>query len=127
ALHDVKHPVVAVLGLAYTPDTSTLRRSAAVELCRQLAAAGCTVRAFDPLVRTTDAEHRDLVLSATPAEAVSGAHAVVICTEWPEFRAYAWPDLLARLARLVVVDANRLVEKAVAGTPGVVYLTVGRP
>ncbi|MDB6116026.1 MAG: UDP-glucose/GDP-mannose dehydrogenase family protein [Lacunisphaera sp.] len=127
ALHDVKQPVIAVLGLAYTPDTSTLRRSAAVELCRQLAAAGRTVRAYDPLVRTTDAEHRDLVLSATPSEAVSGAHAVVICTEWPEFRTYAWPDLLARMARPVVVDANRLVEKAVAGTPGVIYLTVGRP
>jgi UDPglucose 6-dehydrogenase len=118
---------VAVLGLAYTPGTSTLRRSAAVELCRQLAGAGIGVRAFDPLIRTPDAEHRDLTLCASAADALEGAHAVVICTEWPEFAAYDWPALLARMARPVVVDANRLVEKAVAAVPGVVYLTVGRP
>ncbi|MBI2513695.1 MAG: UDP-glucose/GDP-mannose dehydrogenase family protein [Opitutae bacterium] len=120
-------PTVAVLGLAYTPGTSTLRRSAAVELCRALAAAGATVRAFDPLIRETDAEHRDLALAASPADALRGAHAVAICTEWPALRELDWPVLLAAMARPVVVDANRHVEKLVAGQPGLVYLTVGRP
>ncbi len=127
ALADVKQPVVAVLGLAYTPNTSTLRRSAAVELCRQLLAAGMKVQAYDPLIRTADAEHRDLPLVASAADALRGAHAVVICTEWPEFRDYPWPALLAGMARPVVIDANRLVEKAVAPVAGLVYLTVGRP
>ena len=127
ALKDVKQPVVAVLGLAYTPHTSTLRRSAAVELCRQLLAGGRKVRAYDPLIRTADAEHRDIPFAASAADALRGAHAVVICTEWPEFRDYPWPALLASMARPVVVDANRLVEKAVAAAPGLVYLTVGRP
>ncbi len=127
ALAGVQQPVVAVLGLAYTPNTSTLRRSAAVELCRQLLAAKISVRAFDPLIRNTDAEHRDLPLAASAAEALRNAHAVVICTEWPEFRDYPWPALLAGMARPVVVDANRLVEKAVAPVAGLVYLTVGRP
>lgn len=127
ALAGVPSPVVAVLGLAYTPNTNTLRRSAAVELCRQLLAAGMKVQAYDPLIRTADAEHRDLPLAASAADALRGAHAVVICTEWPEFRDYPWPALLAGLARPVIIDANRLVEKAVAPVPGVVYLTVGRP
>jgi UDPglucose 6-dehydrogenase len=127
ALAGVPSPVVAVLGLAYTPNTNTLRRSAAVELCRQLLAAGMTVRAYDPLVRTADADHADIPLAASPAEAVRGAHAVVICTEWPEFRDYAWPALLASMARPAVIDANRLAEKAVTQVPGAVYLTVGRP
>jgi UDPglucose 6-dehydrogenase len=118
---------VAVLGLAYTTGTNTLRRSAAVELCRQLVNAGIIVRAYDPLIRTTGAGHQDLALVDSAAEAVRGAHAVVICTEWPEFRDYDWPALLASMAKPVVVDANRLVEKAVAVAPGVVYLTVGRP
>lgn len=126
-LAGVNRPVVAVLGLTYTTNTSTLRRSSAVELCRRLAAAGISVRAYDPLVRTLDAEHADLQLVITPAEALHGAHAVVICTEWPEFRDYPWPDLLAGMARPVLVDANRQVEKVVAGTPGLVYITVGRP
>ncbi|HWA24527.1 MAG TPA: nucleotide sugar dehydrogenase [Lacunisphaera sp.] len=127
ALAGVAQPVVAVLGLAYTPNTSTLRRSAAVELCRQLLATGFKVQAFDPLIRTADADHRDLPLVVSPADALRGAHAAVICTEWPEFRDYAWPSLLAAMSRPVIVDANRLVEKAVAGAPGIVYLTVGRP
>jgi len=127
ALAGVPSPVVAVLGLAYTPNTSTLRRSAAVELCRQLLAANIRVQAFDPLIRTADEAHRDLPLAASPADALRGAHAVVICTEWPEFRDYPWPALLAAMARPVVIDANRLVEKAVAPVAGVVYLTVGRP
>jgi len=126
-LAGVPYPIVAVLGLAYTPNTSTLRRSAAVELCRQLLAAGMSVQAYDPLIRTADAEHRDIPLAGAAADALRGAHAVVICTEWPEFREYPWPVLLAGMARPVVVDANRLVEKAVAAVPGVVYLTVGRP
>lgn len=127
ALTGVPSPVVAVLGLAYTPNTNTLRRSAAIELCRQLLAAGMKVQAYDPLIRTADAEHRDLPLAASAADALRGAHAAVICTEWPEFRDYPWPALLAGMARPVVIDANRLVEKAVAPAPGVVYLTVGRP
>ena len=127
ALAGVPSPVVAVLGLAYTPNTSTLRRSAAVELCRQLRAAGMEVRAFDPLIRVLDEEHRDLTLADSAAAALRGAHAVVIATEWPEFRDYPWPALLASMARPVIVDANRLVEKMVCPVTGVVYLTVGRP
>ena len=127
AVADVPHPVVAVLGLAYTPNTSTLRRSAAVELCRQLLAAKIQVQAFDPLIRAADAEHRDLPFASSAADALRGAHAAVICTEWPEFRDYPWPALLAGMARPVVIDANRLVEKAVAPAAGAVYITVGRP
>ena len=127
ALAGEAHPIVAVLGLAYTPNTSTLRRSAAVELCRQLLAAGAKVQAYDPLIRTPDAEHRDLPIATSAADALRGAHAVVICTESPEFRDYPWPALLGSMARPVVIDANRLVEKAVAPVADVVYLTVGRP
>lgn len=126
-LAGVPAPVVAVLGLAYTPNTSTLRRSAAVELCRQLLAANIRVQAFDPLIRTADEAHRDLPLAASAADALRSAHAAVICTEWPGFRDLPWPALLSGMARPVVIDANRLVEKAVAPAPGAVYLTVGRP
>lgn len=127
ALTGIKQPIVAVLGLAYTPHTSTLRRSAAVELCRQLLAAGMKVQAYDPLIRTADDEHRDLSLAPSAADAMQGAHAVVICTEWPEFRDYPWPTLIASMTQPVVIDANRLVEKSVASIAGLVYLTVGRP
>lgn len=126
-LSGIDSPIVAVLGLTYTPNTSTLRRSSAVELCRQLAAAGCAVRAFDPLIRTVDEEHADLAIYPTAAAALRGAHIAVICTEWPEFRDYPWTTLLDAMAQPVIVDANRLLEKALLSIPSIVYLTVGRP
>lgn len=127
ALAGCPRPTVAVLGLTYTPDTSTLRRSAAVELCRRMLAAGWQVRAFDPLVRTVDAEHRDIPIATSAADALRRADALVVCTEWPEFRTYAWPDLIAGMARPIVVDASRQVENAVAGLPGIFYHSVGQP
>jgi len=127
ALAGTAQPTVAVLGLAYTPGTSTLRRSAAVELCRDLAAAGCSVRAFDPLIRATDDTHRDLTLAADAAAALRDAHAVVVCTECPEFRDYDWPRLLGLMRQPLVIDANRFLEKVMAGAPGLHYITVGRP
>lgn len=127
ALADVAKPVVAVLGLAYTPNTNTLRRSAAVELCRQLLGAGMTVRAYDPMIRAGDAEHQDIPFAPSAADAIRGAHAAIICTDWPEFRDYPWTDLLASMAQPVVIDANRLVEKALFRCPTSLYHTVGRP
>lgn len=127
ALRDTPKPIVAVLGLAYTTGTNTLRRSAAVELCRQLAQAGIEVRAFDPLIPETDAEHRDLRLSPSAEDALRGAHAAVVCTAWPGLRDADWNPRLSLMARPIVVDADRQLEKAVAGFPGLRYLTVGRP
>jgi len=127
ALAAIPQPIVAVLGLAYTPGTNTLRRSAAVELCRQLTGIGCLVRAYDPLIRTVDTEHADLELSSTIAEAMRDAHAVVVCTAWPELRDLPWPDLLNTMTGSVVVDAGRAIEKALSATSGLTYLTVGQP
>jgi len=127
ALANVDRPIVAVLGLAYTPNTDTLRRSSAVELCRQLIADGVDVRAFDPLVKAVDKEHRDIPIVQSTEEALLGAHCVAICTEWPDFLEYDWSSLLAKMTSPVVIDANRYLEKTVAEITGVRYFTVGHP
>jgi UDPglucose 6-dehydrogenase len=64
---------------------------------------------------------------STAAEAMAGADAVVVCTEWPEFRALDWPALVATLRRPLVIDATRFLEKSVAGLSGLHYVTVGSP
>jgi len=117
---------VAVLGLTYTVGTDTLRRSAAVELVRQLLATGYAVRAYDPAVATPPPDHADLPLAPDPQTALRGAGAVVICTEWPVFRTYDWPALLGAMARPCVVDPNRFLERQVQAWPGIHYITVGR-
>ena len=117
---------IAVLGLTYTPDTDTLRRSAAVELCRQLLAAGAVVSAFDPAVKQLPPELRGVSLAPDLADALSAAEAVAVCTEWPQFRQADWPQLVPAMRQPVFVDANRFLESALKNLPGVEHLSVGR-
>jgi UDPglucose 6-dehydrogenase len=117
---------VAILGLTYTPNTDTLRRSAAVELCGELLAAGAAVVAFDPAVRELPPSLRAVLLAEDPATALRGAQAAVVCTEWPEFRRLPWKEIFPHMARTLVVDANGFLEKEMDSLPGVEYLRVGR-
>ena len=122
---DLRGRTFAVLGLTYTPNTDTLRRSAAVELCQQLLAAGANVRAHDPVVRDLPPELAAVRLGDLPAT-LADADAVVICTEWPQFRTAPWPQFLPLLRQPVVVDANRFLEKPLLACGAVEHLSVGR-
>jgi UDPglucose 6-dehydrogenase len=117
---------IAVLGLTYTTNTDTLRRSAAVELCVKLLQAGAQVTAFDPAVRTLPPELQAVSLCPDLAAAVQGVEAVAVCTEWPQFRQADWPALAATLRGRVFVDANRFLERELKGISGVEHLSVGR-
>ncbi len=118
---------VALLGLTYKPGTSTLRRSSALELGQVLAAHGFEVRACDPSSPPLSAQQSFIHFKSSAAEALAGADAVVVCTEWPEFRALDWSTLLSTLRRPLVIDATRFLEKSVAGLPHLQYVTVGSP
>ena len=125
-LGELRGKTIGVLGLAYTPNTDTLRRSAAVELCRKLLEAGARVRAFDPAVKHLPPELAAVSLAPDIAAALNGADAVVVCTEWPEFRRADWAQLIPDMRGRVVVDANRFLEKELKNAPGVEHLSVGR-
>ena len=123
---DLRGHTIAVLGLVYTPGTDTLRRSAAVELCHALFAAGARVQAYDPAVQTLPSEFGCIVLATNIAEALIGADAVVVCTEWPDFRQADWVFLTATMRRKLVIDANRFLEKQLTPVWGVELISVGR-
>lgn len=124
---DPRGKTIAVLGLTYKPGTSTLRRSNAVEICRWLSAKGARVTAYDPAVTSAAPEIAGVLQLADSIEtAVSGADALLIATEWPEFRAVA-PDTLAhRMNSPVVIDPFGLLEKTLGGDARIRYYTVGR-
>jgi len=118
---------VAVWGLTYKPGTDTLRRSAAVELCVDLAARGAKVVAWDPAVRALpDPIRRVIALAPNAHAAVRGASALVIATEWPEFKQLDLASLVAGMERKLVLDANRFLADRVSGL-GVEYYAVGVP
>jgi len=126
ALGDLNRRTVAVLGLTYTPDTDTLRRSAAVELCQQLCAAGAKVVAFDPVVKSLPLALNNLSLSNDIAAALRDADAAVICTEWPPFRQADWAELVPKMRGRIIIDPNRFLENELKNIAGIEHLSVGR-
>jgi UDPglucose 6-dehydrogenase len=125
-LGDLCGKKIAILGLTYTPNTDTLRRSAAVELCQQLLKAGARVAAFDPAVKSLPKELRAISLAVDIAAALDGADAAVVCTEWPQFRQADWPRIVSAMKQPVFVDANRFLEKELKNITGVEHLSAGR-
>jgi UDPglucose 6-dehydrogenase len=125
-LGDVAGRKIAILGLTYKPYTDTLRRSLAVEICRDLMEKGARVQAYDPAVKGIPA-NLTISLASSIAEAVSHADAIVICTEWPEFRQVAWPNILQTVAQPIVIDANGFLSENLSAFPGIVYRQVGKP
>jgi len=125
-LGELRGRTIAVLGLTYKPATDTLRRSSAVELCEALVNAGATVRAFDPVVKSLPAELAAITLAPSAAEALRGADAAAVCTEWPEFRQIDWATAAPAMRAAIFVDANRFLEKELKGIAGVEHLSVGR-
>ncbi|MFT3778557.1 MAG: UDP-glucose/GDP-mannose dehydrogenase family protein [Ottowia sp.] len=122
---------IAVWGLAFKPETDDMREAPSRALLAALWAAGAQVRAHDPVAiheaRRLFGERPDLVLCETPTQALEGADALVIVTEWKQFRV---PDF-AQMARLlkdrVVFDGRNLYEPAAVARHGLRYESIGRP
>jgi UDPglucose 6-dehydrogenase len=118
---------VAVLGLTYKPGTSTLRRSAAVGLCRWLDDRGVAVRAFDPGAEVPQGVlPSSLTLAPSAREAVRGARAAVVATPWPEFRELTADDLAATMLDPIVIDEGWSLAE-LASDPRITYVAPGRP
>jgi UDPglucose 6-dehydrogenase len=119
---------IAIWGLAYKPGTSTLRRSTAIEICRELAAEGARVRAFDPAVGEIPAELADFVtLTSSAAEALDGTCALIVTTDWQEFHEVSADTIATRMAQSLVIDQYRLLADCLQQDERIRYVTIGRP
>ncbi len=124
---DVEDPAVAVLGLAYTPGTSTLRRSSAVELCAWLLERGVAVRAHDPEAEELPEALRSKVRRCgTRREALTGADAAVVATDWPEYRDLGAEEVLGTMRHARVVDPNWTLAGTLGADERVRYFAPGR-
>jgi len=125
-LGELRGRKIVLLGLTYTPNTDTLRRSAAMELGGQLLAAGARVWAFDPAIKALPPEWSAITLAADAAGALDQADAAVVGTEWPQFRQVDFAAAVPAMRQRVFVDANRFLEKELKNVPGIEHLSVGR-
>jgi UDPglucose 6-dehydrogenase len=126
-LEGTTRPVAAVLGLTYKPGTSTLRRSASVEVCRWLHGRGVRVQAHDPAVESLPPELAGVLeLAASPQAALAGAHLAIVATEWPAYRGLTAADAAGLMARPVVIDPNHFLADALGRDARVRYVATGR-
>ncbi|MDI4660011.1 MULTISPECIES: UDP-glucose/GDP-mannose dehydrogenase family protein [unclassified Cobetia] len=127
---DLRGKTIAVWGLAFKPNTDDMRDAPSRTLMEALWAAGATVQAYDPEAmkecRRIYGERDDLVLVADRQQAVKGADALVVCTEWKEFRTLDGEWLKSQLGFPVVVDGRNLFEPAAMKAAGLMYYAVGR-
>jgi UDPglucose 6-dehydrogenase len=118
---------VAILGLAFKPFTDDMRQAPALEVVRQLEDLGAVVVATDPVAldRARPLLPRT-VLVADPYEAVTGADAVGLVTEWPAYRELDWGRVIGLMRGRLVVDGRNCLEGTDVTGPGGVYVSMGR-
>jgi UDPglucose 6-dehydrogenase len=120
---------IALLGLTFKPHTDDLREAPSLVLAARLVAEGATVVAYDPGAGDRAPELLPAEVSVTSglAEAVEGADAAVIVTEWEEFRDLLRPDNRDRMGRPLIIDGRNLFDAAEARAAGFLWDGVGRP
>ncbi|KTR58502.1 UDP-glucose 6-dehydrogenase, partial [Rothia kristinae] len=136
-LPDPEGARVAVWGLSFKPRTDDVREAPSLALVERLLAAGCRVRAYDPAAGDTFAAAlaarlgvRELPEAYQPAltreDALEGADALVVCTEWEQFRAFDAQLLTSRMAGRVIVDGRNLWDPEQVAAAGFAYASIGR-
>jgi UDPglucose 6-dehydrogenase len=117
---------VALLGLAFKPNTDDMREAPSIVLAARLLAEGAEVRGWDP-VASGDALPGGVEVVGSVLEAVRDADAAVVVTEWPELRELANDDVRAAMATPLIVDGRNLLDPAVVRAAGFAYEGIGRP
>ncbi len=119
---------IAMLGLAFKPNTDDMRGASSLVLAARLQAEGAEVFAFDPIA---EEEARKLMgqLDYAPSalDAVAGADAVVLVTEWPEFQTLDWTEVARQMRGDLVIDGRNALDPEALLASGLVYEGIGRP
>jgi len=125
---DLRGKTIGVLGLTFKPDTDDMREAPSIPLITALKDLGARVRAYDPAgMQQARTELPDIEYAADAYACARGAHAVVIVTEWTQFRALDLDRLKREMATPVVVDLRNIYRPDGMAEHGFTYESVGRP
>ena len=118
----------AVWGLAFKPNTDDIREAPALEVIDYLLDNGATITAFDPeAMENVKKEYKDKIsFTENQYDALNGADALIICTEWNEFRTPEFEKITDRLGQKVIFDGRNLYDTETIGALGFHYESIGR-
>jgi UDPglucose 6-dehydrogenase len=118
---------VALFGLAFKPDTDDMREASSLVLTARLNADGAEVSAYDPVAGEQAGKLMSSIILANSAlDAASGAHAVVLVTEWPEFVKLDWKLIAGAMSGNLVIDGRNALDPDAVRAAGLVYEGIGR-
>jgi UDPglucose 6-dehydrogenase len=127
----VKGKTFAMWGLAFKPKTDDVREAPALSICSELIALGARIKAFDPeanhTFRARFGEHSSMEYTENNYDALRGADALIVCTEWNAFRQPNFKKIKAELVSPVIFDGRNIYEVADMRAHGFTYYSVGRP
>lgn len=128
ALGDLAGAEVALLGMAFKPETDDMREAPSTVLAARLLDEGARVRSWDPIARPAAAEPwLSATRCQTPADALEGADAAVIVTEWPQLLEVDWAAAARAMRRSILFDGRNVLDPARMREHGFDYMSVGRP
>ena len=125
---DLRGKRIAILGLAFKPETDDMRDSPAIPAIEALAETGATIIAYDPaaMAAAKPLLPASIQFAETASQAIAGADLLVVMTEWNEFRALAPARLAQAMPGRVIVDLRNIFDPAAMRAAGFVYHGVGR-
>jgi len=127
---DLEGKTIALWGLAFKPNTDDMREAPSRVLMESLWAAGAKVRAFDPEAKEEAlriyGERAELVVCDSSMDALHGADALAIVTEWREFRSPDFELIKERLTNHVIFDGRNLYDPLFVESLGIAYYAIGR-
>jgi len=117
---------VTLLGLAFKPNTDDMREATSLVLAARLQAAGASVRAYDP-VAEEEARHMmpGIAFADGALDAAQGADAVVLVTEWDEFKTLDWSDVAGAMRGTLLIDGRNALDGEAVGAAGLTYEGIG--
>ncbi len=130
ALWVLRDKKIAVWGLTFKPDTDDVRNSVPIELVNELVAEGAIVTAYDPKGAGKAEEYKlcpGVKLACSPLDAVKGAEALILATEWKEFASVPLEEVKKAMHTPLVFDGRNFFDPATMAELGFTYRAVGRP
>ena len=116
---------IALLGIAFKPGTDDLRDAPAIDIARRLSRLGASVAGYDPVVKDVP-DAPDLAVCGDALEAVDRADAVVLVTDWPEFRDLDWAEIAEAMRGRLLLDGRNFLDDAAIKRAGLRYEGIGR-
>lgn len=126
AYGSVANLTIGILGLVYKAGTSTLRRSASLDVIGQLTRGGASIKAYDPKADPEEVQsHQEFTFCSDPYQVAEDSDALVFMTDWPEFRELDFDLIKAKMKKPVLIDARNLLDREQLLAKGFLYFGVG--